>query len=188
MLWKYLLYIGILPQINKTKAKSGTLYTNRRKQGAFSVSGIENMLQNQKCPLTWYLEQFSCSVFCLILEIKQLKASAHYNKQTNQWGTVNLFIWEHIETVNNMLKSHPVTLASEFIIWLSHYFFPYSCCSVKRAGSQDLPKFRMGPCHTPHRSTMCLQDNTRQKHTYCISPSDHTFSWLSAEAEVNSRK
>lgn len=58
-------------------------------------------------------------------------------------------------------KSHPVTLASEFIIWLSHYFFPYSCCSIERAGSQDLPKFRMGPCHTPHWSTMCLQDNIK---------------------------
>lgn len=89
------------------------------------------------------------------------KASAHYDKQTKQWDTVNLFIREYTETVINMLKSHPVTLASEFIIWLSHYFFPHSCCSVKRAGSQDLPKFRMGPCHTPHRSTMCLQENRK---------------------------
>lgn len=161
MLWKYLLYIGILPQTNKTSAKSGTLCINRRKQGTFSVSGIEKMLQTQKCPVTCYLEKFSCSVFCLIPEFKQFKASAHYDKQTNQWGTVNLFIWEHTETVINALKSHPVTLASEFIVWLSHYFFPYSCCSIKRAGSQDLPKFRMGPRHTPHRSTMCLQGNTK---------------------------
>ena len=136
------------------------------------------MLQNQKCPVTWYLEQLSCSVFCLILEFKQFKSSSHYDQQINQWGTVNLFIWEHMETVINVLKSHPVTLASEFIIWLSHYFFPYSCCSVERAGSQDLPKFRMGPCHTPHRSTMCLQDNTKTPQGNSLTVAVQTISYF----------
>lgn len=73
-----------------------------------------------------------------------------------------------------MLKSYPVTLASEFIIGFSHYFFPHSCCSIKRAGGQDLPELRMGPRHTPHRAAVRLQDNTKcnssEKH---MTPREH---------------
>lgn len=110
-----------------------------------------------------------CSVFCVILEFKQFKASAQHNKQTNQGGTAKLFFWQHGKTVINTLKSYPVTLPSEFIIGFSHYFFPHSCCSIKRAGGQDLPKLRMGPRHTPHRAAVRLQDNTE-----CKRPQKHT--------------
>lgn len=88
------------------------------------------------------------------------------------WGTLGTsapWLLMSSQSPEYQQMSHPVALSSQFIIWFSYYFFPYSSCSVKRTGSQNLSKFRMGPCHTPYRSTMCLgNQKEKEKNRYSL--------------------